>query len=383
MKIGKKNVVSPDPLNYNIGLIGEGGIGKTTIVKQFCEKNLADLDDPADGYLFLEVGREDGADAISGINYVTVPKWGQSYDEDSNTIGFKNLVEDIIENKDSDYPDLKVIVVDTYDELRRLAEQEVIRQHNIANPQKKIKSINAAFGGYGKGEKMADDITLEYLWQLKSVGVHFIIIGHTKMRNAEDIMSEEKYSQLTTDMSLGSFNKIKTKLHFLGVAYKDRTFKDGKEGESKKISSETRKINFRDDNYSVDSKSRFADIEAEIDFDVDELNRVIKAAIQKEIEKDGKSADQREKDQKAKKEAIENSEKKAKKEAKDNKVDTDENKKIIDEIMTYGQGVSDDEKDNLKKKIKKAKEEFEFDSFSELDTMPTIKVKKIKDIILT
>lgn len=382
MKIGKKNVVSPDPLNYNIGLIGEGGIGKTTIIKKFCEKNLTDLDDPTDGYLFLEVGREDGADAISGINYVTVPKWSQSYDEDSNTIGFKNLVEDITENKDSDYPDLKVIVVDTYDELRRLAEQEVIRQHNIANPQKKIKSINAAFGGYGKGEKMADDITLEYLWQLKSVGVHFIIIGHTKMRNAEDIMSEEKYSQLTTDMPLGSFNKIKTKLHFLGVAYKDRTFKDGKEGESKKISSETRKINFRDDNYSVDSKSRFADIEAEIDFDVDELDRVIKAAIQKEIEKDGKSADQREKDQKAKKEATENSEKKAKKEAKENKVDEEQNQKIIDEIMTAFSGFSDEEKKEKAALLKEIKSSHGFDTFKDLVDRSTTEVIAIKDKVL-
>lgn len=383
MKFGKKNVVSPNPLDYNIGLIGEGGIGKTTIIKQFCEKLLSDLDDPAEGYLFLEVGREDGADAISGINYITVPTWSQPYDDEINTIGFKTLMESITENKDEDYPDLKVVVVDTYDELIRLAEQEIIRQHNIANPNKpKIKSINAAFGGYGKGERMANDLVLEYLWKLKAVGVHFIIIGHTKMRNNEDVMTEEKYTQLTTDMSLSSFNKIKTKLHFLGVAYKDRSFKVGADGEKKRIESETRRINFRDDNYSVDSKSRFAEIEDEIDFNVDELIRVIKDAIRREIEKDGKTETERQRDQKEKAQAIANSEKKAKREAKENKVDETENQKIIDEIMTAFSGFSDDEKKEKATTLKEVKDKYDFDTFKELVSHPTSEVLEIKNAVL-
>ena len=62
MAIGRKNVIKIDPLNYNIGLIGEGGIGKTTIIKEMCEKLAGE-----DGYLFAECGKEDGADAINGI----------------------------------------------------------------------------------------------------------------------------------------------------------------------------------------------------------------------------------------------------------------------------------------------------------------------------
>ena len=38
MAFGKKNVIKIDPLSYNIGLIGESGIGKTTIIKEMCEK---------------------------------------------------------------------------------------------------------------------------------------------------------------------------------------------------------------------------------------------------------------------------------------------------------------------------------------------------------
>ena len=97
MAIGRKNVIKIDPLNYNIGLIGEGGIGKTTIIKEMCEKLTGD------GYLFAECGKEDGADAISGINYVNCPEWNGEYDEVTNSVGFNDLINDIIENKDTEY----------------------------------------------------------------------------------------------------------------------------------------------------------------------------------------------------------------------------------------------------------------------------------------
>ena len=38
MAYGKKNVIKIDPLQYNLGIIGEGGIGKTTLIKEVCEK---------------------------------------------------------------------------------------------------------------------------------------------------------------------------------------------------------------------------------------------------------------------------------------------------------------------------------------------------------
>ena len=55
MKYGKKNEIKIDPLAYNLMLIGESGIGKTTVIKEYCEK-LA-----GDSYIFLETGKEDGA----------------------------------------------------------------------------------------------------------------------------------------------------------------------------------------------------------------------------------------------------------------------------------------------------------------------------------
>ena len=59
------------------------------------------------------------------------------------------------------------------------------------------------------------------------------------------------------------------------------------------VKEQTRKISFRDNNFVIDSKSRFADITDEnIDFTVDALIGAIQDAILKEHAKGGKSVEQ-------------------------------------------------------------------------------------------
>lgn len=262
MKYGKKNEININPLAYNLALIGESGIGKTTIIKQYCEKLAG-----SNGYIFLEIGKEDGADAISGINYINCPEWDGDYDENTNSMGFNTFIEDVVENRMSDWAEVKVVVIDTYDELFSIAEPKVISMHNRENPTKKVKSIKAAFGGFQAGEDKTIEIVLDALWSLKKVGISFIVIGHTKNKNITDVVTGEEYAQLTSNISQKYFNAIKTKVHFLGVGAIDREIikeKTGKKDFATKqdikkgvIKSETRKITFRDDNYVIDSKSRY------------------------------------------------------------------------------------------------------------------------------
>lgn len=301
MKFGKKNEVQLDILKYNFGLIGESGIGKTTIVKQMCEKLAGE-----NGYMFLECGKEDGADAIHGINYLNCPEWSLDYDELTNNIGFEDFIDDVIDNKSEDWKDLRVVVIDTYDQLLEIAKPEVIAMHNRENSDKPVRSIKAAFGGYMAGEDMATEIVLDKLWGLKSVGVSFIIIGHVKQKEQEDVVTGQKFTTLTTNMSMRDFNSIKTKLHFLGVASIDREIvqkktgkKDNKGKELVKgvVTGESRKITFRDDSYSIDSKSRFAEIIPEIPFDVDLLIKALEDAIKAEQSKSGKSFEVTQKEQ--------------------------------------------------------------------------------------
>ena len=69
-KFGQKREICIDPLAYNIGLIGESGIGKSTVIKEVCEKLAGD-----EGYIALDIGKEDGHDAINGIVSAKIPDW--------------------------------------------------------------------------------------------------------------------------------------------------------------------------------------------------------------------------------------------------------------------------------------------------------------------
>jgi DNA polymerase III delta prime subunit len=281
-KFGKKNVIKVDPLAYNLALIGESGIGKTTLAKEVCETLVGE-----NGYMIFNVGLEDGVDAIAGAVYEDVPDWET----------FEEIVDDIIENKLTDYKDLKVIVYDTLDELFRIVEPEVVRLHNRQNPEKPVKSIKAALGGYMAGEDKAVELILEKVWELKKVGVSMFILGHTKKRTMTDVSTGLEYDMLTTNMSHRYFNAIKTKLHVLGVASINREItqvKTGKKvgvGSSKKdeikgsVASESRLITFRDDNFNIDSKSRFSEIVDCVVLDSQEFIKAIENAIKAEHEK--------------------------------------------------------------------------------------------------
>lgn len=301
MKFGKKNEIKVNPLAYNLALIGESGIGKSTVIKEYCEKLAPDQ------YMFLEIGKEDGGDALNGLMYLNCPEWDMDYDEDTNSIGFNTFIEDVCENRATDWKDLKVVVVDTMDELFAIAEPEVIAMHNRENPTKRTKSIKAAFGGFQGGEEKTVEIVLDRLWSLKKVGVSFIVIGHTKTRNITDPVTGEDFLQLTTNMPQRYFNAIKTKVHFLGVAAIDREIVKEKTGkkdfvtkeEIKKgvVKGETRKITFRDNNFVIDSKSRFSDIVESIPLDSDALIKAITDAIENELKKSGKTVEESKEEQ--------------------------------------------------------------------------------------
>ena len=345
-KFGKKNEINLNPLAYNIGLLGEAGIGKSTIIKQVCEKLVGE-----EGYISLDIGKEDGHKAISGIITETVPDWET----------FAEIVDDIVENKDTDYPKLQVLVIDTYDQLCDLAEKEAIRLYNkkLAGTDKpKADSINSAWGGFGKGLDKTIEIMLDKLWALKSVGVSFIIIAHVKRTDITDVMTEEQYSMLTSNTTQKYFNAIKNKLDFLGMAYIDRDLvkyktkkkdNNGKEIEKNKITAESRVINFRDDTYSVDSKCRFADIVDKIPFDSDAFIKAMQDAILAEQSHDGISVAESTKKQKAAakeaaKVATENSAK-----AREKKIEEELEENRDDYIATIQEKFQDADADTKKK----------------------------------
>lgn len=301
-KFGKKNHVSINLLDYSTCLLGEAKVGKTTLIKEVCEKLAGE-----DGYLFLEFGDERGAAAIENINYENVESWWS--DEDEDIVGLADIVEDICENKTTDYPNLKVVVWDTYDQIIPLAEEESIRLYNKSvSSDKKAETINGAWGGFGRGEKKAMELMWDMKNRLKKVGVETIIIGHVKTKDITDTVTGEQYQILTSDQQQNYFNALKKQLHFLALAYVDREIvkektgkKDikGKDVIKSSISEETRKIKFRDEGYAVDAGSRFSEIVPEVSMNADEFIKAIEDAIKAEQSKSGKSFEETKAEQEA------------------------------------------------------------------------------------
>jgi len=277
-KFGKKNKVSTKLEDYNICLLGESGIGKTTLMKEVCEDLFG-----GDGYMIFNCGKEDGVSCLKDASYEDIDSYKK----------FDAVTKDIIQNKETDYPELKVIVTDTLDQLFEIVEPEAVRRWNAENQGKKdfilAKTLNASWGGFGRGEEKVIEIILDRMWELKKVGVAFWSCGHVKTREILDPLTGQTYTTLSTNMMQKYFNGIKTKMHVVGVACIDREIiKEStgrknvvtkKEITKNKVVSESRKIIFRDDDYGVDSKSRFANIVDEIPLDKDEFIKALKEAV--------------------------------------------------------------------------------------------------------
>lgn len=302
MAFGKRNEINLDILSYNIMLLGESGAGKTSLINNVVTKYTGN----PESVLFLEIGQERGADAISGINYINCPEWDMDYDEFDNAAGFADVCEDIIENRVSDYPKLRAVVWDTLDQLITCAENKVINMWNrecrtTGHPEKCAKTINGCYSGFGRGEKKAIELMLDMMSRLRQVGVATIIIGHVKQKQIEDTFSGQTYQILTSDQQQNYFNAIKKNLHFLGLLYVDRELAAEKTGKKvfgtnkdetvNHVVGETRRIRFRDDGAVVDCKSRFANIVPEIDCDADQFINALTDAIKSEQSKSGVSFD--------------------------------------------------------------------------------------------
>ena len=361
-KFGKKNEIDLNPLSYNICLLGQPKVGKSTLIKEVCEKLVGQ-----EGYIHFDMGKEDGAAAIQGIVTEKIEDWAK----------MSEVIEDIAENKEKEYPELKTIIIDTLDEFVLMAEKESIRLYNKKNPDKRKETINEVWGGFGKGQEKAIELMLDAIWTLKSVGVSSIIIGHVKRKETTDPVTQETYSQLTADATQKYFGAIQNKMHFIGLAYIDREVVKEKTGKNNpvthkdetinKVVSESRVISFRDDTYSIDSGSRFADIVDRVPFDADAFIKALEDAIVAEQSKSGESLEDAKKKQEKKEKEKQKTAAKNSKDLKENKIDVDKNIELADEIKAKLVDLDAEKRNEFKDEMAK----YNIESFKNIDDIPT------------
>lgn len=277
-KFGNRKSVSKNVNDYMIGIMAPSGWGKTTLMYETCEKLFG-----PDGYFIADMGDEDGTAAINDINAEQIGTWKK----------FKEVVDDIVKNKDTDYADLKVVILDTLDASFEKAEEFVVQSWNRENMGqqgfKAASSVNSVEGGFGKGLDRTIETVKKEIARLAKVGVKVWWTAHVKEKDQTDLFTGTNYTTLTANMSMKYFNSIKNISHIIGFGYFDRTVEKQEVGEANAVTKkkktrnavtdETRKIKFRDDAMIADAKSRFSKIIDEIVLDTDEFIKAITDAI--------------------------------------------------------------------------------------------------------
>lgn len=285
-KFGNRKKISQNINDFMIGIMGPSGWGKTTLLYETCEKLFG-----PDGYVIADMGDEDGTAAIDDIAAEQIPTWKR----------FKEMVDDIIKNRDTDYADVKIVILDTLDATFEKAEEFVVKSWNQENMGqqgfKPATSINSVDGGFGKGLDRTIETVKKEINRLAKVGIKVWWTAHVKEKDQTDLFTGTNYTTLTANMSMKYFNSIKNISHIIGFGYFDRTVEKQEVGEENKVTKkkktrnavmdETRKIKFRDDSMIADAKSRFADIIDEIPLDTDEFIQAIQNAINSASGKSG------------------------------------------------------------------------------------------------
>lgn len=152
--------------------------------------------DPERG-LLIKCGAESGDTMLDEVNSVQVETWAE----------VKELAEWLIEQKGKEH-NIEIIAFDTVDELIKMAELKAMadswkESQGTKNPVKP-KSINQAFGGYGKGPAYVVNMLLTPL--ISKLKQHFGLwgIAHTKMKtssnNVDSLNAEVAVQQLTSNL---------------------------------------------------------------------------------------------------------------------------------------------------------------------------------------
>lgn len=233
-------------------LLGIRKIGKTTFIRDLIKEKYGD----ATKGLLISCGAENGYHALDDLQVEEAKEFNQDYDEETDSRGFVQIIDDIVENN-KEYG-LKLVAIDTLDCLYDIAEDEVIRLSK-KETGKPCKSISAAFGGYGRGLDKAIEIIQEQITRLEDAGIAVFILSHVKEKTRTDMVTGEEYQVWTNNLMDKVYGAIADTAQMVMMAVIDREIKD------KRSVGENRVLYLRA-TASLDAGSRFNGLPEKVPF---------------------------------------------------------------------------------------------------------------------
>ena len=321
----KVNKVSLDFNNYYYYIKGVPKCGKTTFARDLT----LELYNKPEAGLLISVGDEKGYKALDSIQAVDCEDWAE----------FEEVVDDLVENYD-EYKDIKLIYIDTVDELIRLAEEETCRASQRQTGKK--CTLNSAFGGYNAGRQHITKIVTEKMALLnKLYGV--MCIGHTKLRTIKEQgnLEEFEYQMLDSNLNKDFDNIFGNKADIIGIVNVERDVNS----KTKRVEDTKRYLYFRNNGF-VNAGGRFENIVEKIEFTAKNFIDAVEEAIKKGI----KTPMSDEQFEKAKAKEIEENKAKAEEFANNHVSDVDIS---VDDLKALIKGIDET---NRKKLIAKVKE---------------------------
>lgn len=276
-KFGHTYRLSKNFEDYSYIINGIGGIGKTTMVYEIGKL----ITGSNEGTFIITCGVENKPKHIDDAFGDVAP--------DFKT--FTEIVKELCENK-VEYPDTKFVAIDSMDEFARITENYVVAEWNkTCDINDRAKSISQAYKGFQKGESRACDLMLNQIMKLQDAGYSLLLVGHTKTKLKEDVITKIQFEQLTCNLDNKYYNALKDKVNLVAMCYTENVVDNVEE----KKNAFTKKINkigqltdrkrvmvFADTENAVDCKSHFPYIAAKVDFGAENFIKAVRDALEEQ-----------------------------------------------------------------------------------------------------
>ena len=273
-KYGHVYKLSKNFEDYSYIINGIGGIGKTTMVYEIGKL----ITGSNEGTFIITCGVENKPKHIDDAFGDVAP--------DFKT--FMEIVKELCENK-AEYPDTKFVAIDSMDEFARTAENYVVAEWNkTCDINDRAKSISQAYKGFQKGESRACDLMLQQIMKLQNAGYSLLLVGHTKTKLKEDVITKIQFEQLTCNLDNKYYNALKDKVNLVAMCYTENlvdNVEEKKNAFTKKmdkigqLTDRKRVMVFADTENAVDCKSHFPYIEAKVDFGAQNFIDAVRNAL--------------------------------------------------------------------------------------------------------